>query len=131
MQSLAKGKNHFILYISTNKTSISVAVKMEHNYYNKCTYMHITVTVTLAFIILLIFFSHLSQVALRFSHFFSLFSLLLFPSLFSFWLQPSPISRLRLGAPRHSLGSPSLRLRASPSSSPAPLASSEPSSPWP
>ena len=93
--------------------------------------MHITVTVTLAFIILLNFFSLLSQVALRFSHFFSLFSLLLFPSLFSFWLQPSPISRLRLGAPRHSLGSPSLRLRASPSSSPAPLASSEPSSPWP
>ena len=74
MQSLAKGKNHFILYILTNITSISVAVKMEHNYYNNCTYMHITVTVTLTFIILLIFFSLLSQVALRFSHFFSLLS---------------------------------------------------------
>ena len=40
MQSLAKGKNHFILHILTNKTSIAVAVKMEHNYYNNCIYIY-------------------------------------------------------------------------------------------
>ena len=45
MQSLAKGKNHFILHILTNKTSISVAVKMDiyaHNgYSNTCLYYSI------------------------------------------------------------------------------------------
>ena len=47
---------------------------MEHNYYNNCTCMHITVTVTLAFIILLIFFSLVSSCSPFFTSFLSLLS---------------------------------------------------------